>query len=200
MKPSEVSCGFAHEVAITLAKAGWEITDLDALAKSEERCREILPFLRGQAEIKLMEHITDCSLAPFCPDGWTVLPPEEQIKTRFCGSLKWNRKAQTEALYLSEEQTTGEKWIEGNKLRKELVGQVVLPANMLDYLLANPNLIPEEWKKKAVFFWGTIYRLSDGSLYVRYLYWYGSRWYWHYYWLDNYFRGFNPAALPASQN
>lgn len=200
MKPSEVSCGLAHEVAITLAKAGWEVTDLDALAKNEECCREILPFLRGNAKITIVEHVIDCSVAPFCPEKWEVLPPEEQISTRLQGQLKWNRENQKTALYLSEKQTTGEKWIEGNKLRKELAGQVVLPANVLDYQLANPNLIPEEWKGKAVFFWGTIYRDSDGGLYVRCLCWGGSRWNWGYSWLGLSFDSRLPAALPASQN
>jgi len=37
-------------------------------------------------------------------------------------------------------------------------------ANVLDYLLAHPELIPEDWKNKYVFFWGTIYRYSSGGL------------------------------------
>lgn len=202
MKPSDVSCGLAHELAITLAKAGWEIPDIDALAKNEDRCRGILPFLRGNATITIVEHIIDCSVQPFCPDKWEILPPKEQISTRFQGSLKWDKVAQKEMFHLSEKQTTGNKWIKGNELRKELEDKkiVALPANVLDYLLANPHLIPEEWKGKAVFFWGTIYRSSDGSLCVRYLYWGGSAWFWSGRWLDNGFDSDSPAVLPASQN
>jgi hypothetical protein len=202
MKASDVSCGLAHELAIVLAKAGWEISDLDALAKSEDRCRDVLPFLRGNAQINIVEHIIDCSTTPFCPEGWTILPLEEQIPTRYTGQLKWDRKAQTEAFYLSQKQTTGDKWIEGNKLCEELVKKLVvaLPANVLDYLLANPILIPEEWKGKAIFFWGTIYRSSGGSLCVRYLYWGDGAWDWSSGWLDYDFDSGNLALLPASQN
>ncbi len=51
-----------------------------------------------------------------------------------------------------------------------------LNVNVLDYLLANPSLIPEEWKGKNVFFRGTIDRNSDGLLYGRCLHWFGSEW------------------------
>src|SRR3989344_5319984 len=83
------------------------------------------------------------------------------------------------------------------KFRQKLQGEPVLNANILDYLLANPQLIPEEWKGKAVFFWGTIYRYrhSYGHLFVRYLYWDGEQWLWDYRWLDFDFLGGHPAAL-----
>ncbi|MBU3964354.1 hypothetical protein KJ562_01315, partial [Patescibacteria group bacterium] len=67
-------------------------------------------------------------------------------------------------------------------------------ANLLDFYLAHINLIPEDWKGKAVFFWATIYRRSDGSLYVRYLFWSGGGWYWLYNWLDDDWGDHNPAA------
>ena len=60
------------------------------------------------------------------------------------------------------------------------------------------KLIPEEWKGKYVFFWGTIYRNSGGYLNVRYLYWGGDSWSWDYDWLDDDFHGHNPATLSAS--
>jgi hypothetical protein len=86
----------------------------------------------------------------------------------------------------------------GNKLRKELASKLVLNANVLDYLLAHTELIPEEWKGKYVFFWGTIYLYSGGRLYVRCLYWRGDRWNWDCFWLGDVFRDYNPAALFAS--
>jgi hypothetical protein len=80
----------------------------------------------------------------------------------------------------------------------------VMNANVLDYLLANPDLIPEEWKKdekgntRYIFFWGTVYRRSNGNLCVRCLYWDDSGWYWSLRWLVIDFFGFYPAAVPAS--
>jgi len=51
--------------------------------------------------------------------------------------------------------------IEGNKLRQELKGQLFLNACVLNYLLVHSEFIPDQWKGKAILFWGTIYRKSD---------------------------------------
>ncbi|MDO8633009.1 MAG: hypothetical protein Q7K38_00455, partial [Candidatus Wildermuthbacteria bacterium] len=81
---------------------------------------------------------------------------------------------------------------------KELAGKPVMNANVLDYLLKNPHLIPDEWKGKYLFFWGTVYRGSVGCLYVRYLCWRGVRWGWDCRWLGSGWDGRYPAALRAS--
>ena len=53
-----------------------------------------------------------------------------------------------------------------------------LNANVLDYLLEHPELIPKKWKKYRIVFWGTIYRFnkesgpSEGKEFVRCLYFY----------------------------
>lgn len=117
----------------------------------------------------LEKYKIDCDAAPFLPEGRTV---EEHQKG---GQMEWDKKAQAKALYLSENQKDG-KIIGGEDLRKELAGKPVLNANVLDFLLKHPELIPEEWKGKKVFFWGTIYRYPDDRLNVRYLRWSGSRW------------------------
>ena len=70
-------------------------------------------------------------------------------------------------------------------------------ANVLDYLLAHPELIPEDWKNKYVFFWGTIYRYSSGGLCVRYLCWNGSKWRWDGNWLAHDFYSAYPAVLAS---
>jgi hypothetical protein len=82
--------------------------------------------------------------------------------------------------YLSENQQNG-KGIKGNELRRELASKKVLNANVLEYLLAHQELIPDSWKYDAagkyrhIFFWGTIYRSFSGNLLVRYLGW-GDEW------------------------
>ena len=134
-----------------------------------------------------LKNIIDCATQPFIPEGWSVESHDTSL-----GQWEW----EVPSLYLSEKQK-GDKYIVGNDLRKELKSQPVLPANVLDYLLANPYLIPEDWKGKAVFFWGTIYRDSDDLLYVRYLCWYGSGWGWNYDWLGNGFYSSNPALVRA---
>lgn len=105
--------------------------------------------------------------------------------------------------YLSPNQKDG-KSIQGHKLRKELEKEPVLNACVLDYLIANPHLIPEEWKKdekgntRFIFFWGTIYRSSGGSLCVRCLCFSVGRWQSNCYWLDGGWSGHDPAAVSAS--
>lgn len=98
-------------------------------------------------------------------------------------------------LYLSGRQENG-RCFEGNRLRKELGWRPpVFNANLLDYLLANHQLIPEEWKVKRVFFWGTIYRGVSGDLYIRCLYWDGGRWSWKARCLANHWGVTSPAAM-----
>jgi hypothetical protein len=113
--------------------------------------------VKGHAEVVIKKHLIDCDADPFVPDGWKV---EEHIKG---GRLEWD--PENVSLYLSRKQQDGV--ISGDKLRKELKGKPVLNACVLDYLMANPNLIPNEWKGKCINFWGTIYRISVGLLCVR---------------------------------
>ncbi len=147
-------------------------------------------FLSGKMELKFLEHIIDCDKDPLIPhDGWKV---EQHIKG---GQFTWN--PEKVKLFLSEKQKDG-KSIEGNKLRKELESKPVMNANLLDYLLDHPDLIPEEWKGKVVFFWGTIYRNSGGNLRVRYLIFGEGRWGQGLIWLGHGFRGGYPAVVSAS--
>ena len=78
-------------------------------------------------------------------------------------------------LCLSEAQKIG-MW--GKTLRKELQDKPVLNINLLTFYLAHPSLIPEDWKEKQIFFWGTIRRDPLGGLWVGYMYWSGEHWWW----------------------
>jgi hypothetical protein len=133
-------------------------------------------------------HAIDCDADPFIPEGWKV---EEHTKG---GIFTWDPTAVK--LYLSKKQK-GDKRIVGNDLHKELKSKPVLNANALDYLLKpeNQHLIPEEWKGKAVFFWGTIYRRSYVYLCVRCLYWNDGAWGWSGGWLGGGFDSYGPAVV-----
>jgi len=182
------SVGLMNQTGDAFEAAGFTPDDMTKLRTFPD-LKSIRDVVRGHAKIVRVEHIIDCDANPFVPDGWQV---EEHIKG---GQLAFNPAKIN--LYLSKGQKKG-KVIQGHNLRKELKGQPVLNANVLDYLLAHPELIPEEWKSKAVFFWGTIYRNSDGGLDVRYLYWCGGQWGWDDGWLDCDFYGSGPAAVSAS--
>ncbi len=67
--------------------------------------------------------------------------------------------------------------ITGESMQRRAVRRNPCNANILDHLLAHPELIPEEWRKyMRVHFWGTLYKneflrdRSDAS-YVRGLSW-----------------------------
>lgn len=112
--------------------------------------------------------LIDCDASPFVPDGWKI---EEHRK---CGQFKFDPAKV--GFYCSPEQK-GENLIEGNDLRKELAGKPVMNACVLDHLLVNTNLIPENWKSIWVYFWGTVYCDPEGDLCVRRLCWYDG-WIW----------------------
>ena len=165
---------------------------LDKLGGKEGVAR----LLAGNSEVVVKNHIIDLNKQPYVPDGWTVAEHQGH------GSqLIWD--ASRVQLYLSSNQRGGE-IIEGNKLYEELEKRQVLNANVLDYLLANPQLIPEEWKMdgnrntRYIFFWGTIYCNSDGSRYVRHLCWFGGSWDWSHSWLGSGWSSSHSAALLTS--
>ena len=130
------------------------------------------------------KHLIDCDVDPFVPDDWKVYK-EDQLEGRVRG------KVDPQNIMLCEIDNT---------LQKDLCTleeKPVLTANVLDYLLANPNLIPDEWQKKHVFFFGTIYN-SEGYLAVRCLYQFDEgEWIWGHDWLDRSWRK-EHAALLAS--
>jgi hypothetical protein len=136
--------------------------------------------------------MVDCDAVPFIPLGLEIRP-EDQLPGHVHGQVDATKLG----LYLSEEQKNGSA-IQGHDLRKELEGKPVLPANVLDHLLKHPRLIPEEWKSKDVFFWGTVYRSRRGHLCVRYLYRSGAVCYQGYDWLHNDWCDHNPAVVLAS--
>ena len=181
----------AGELKAAFRRGDWTNQEIKKLCEGDVLA-SVRNVIRGYASIMVLEHVIDCDVTPFVPSGWKV---EEHQKG---GALRWDKERQKDALFLAIAQKSGR--IEGNKLRKELelAKEPVLNANVLDYLLANPHLIPEEWKGKYVFFWGTIYRDSIGGLCVRCLRWNGDEWSGSYRWLDDVWHGNYPAALRAS--
>ena len=133
--------------------------------------------------------IIDLDADPFIPSGLTVVEHQRG------GQLTWD--ASEIALYLSKHQQ-GNSHIQGDELRDELKGKPVYNANLLDYLLEHPHLIPEEWQGKHVFFWGTLYCDAGGLFLVRYLYKGSRKWRWSGHWLDCCWPSNCPAAVLAS--
>lgn len=192
---SDFSAGLAAKMCGAFCEAGGTPAELNAVAENEKVLRGLIAVLRGQAEVTLVKHVVDCSGPLRKIDGLTPLPADEQITSRFTGELALTPEAL--ALYLDPGQQ-GDGVVKGNKLRKLLEGQNVLPAQVLDYQLEHPELIPESWKGKYTYFWGTIYRSAGGDLCVRCLCRCDGRWDWRYDWLVDDWDSTCPAAVPAS--
>lgn len=134
-------------------------------------------FAEGRAKVEVLKYLIDFDRLPSIAEDWEILPDSEQLPNRMKGMMEFD--PEKIALHLDEDQKRG-KVIKGYMLRKKLENVPVYGTQLLDFYLANTHLIPEEWKGKTVFFWGTIYRRSDGRLYVCYLFWNGSLWDWDY--------------------
>lgn len=156
---------------------------------------EFVRFLQNGGRVMVGPNpILNFDAAPFIPEGLDIYE-SDQIKSRVMGM--WDGLISQIGLHLDVGQQGGEV-IRGHDLKARLEGQPVLPAHVLDYLLKHPELIPESWKGKGIFFWGTIYRHAAGNLYVRYLFWKEDRWDWVCYWLLRDWRGRDPCAVSAS--
>jgi hypothetical protein len=187
--------GQANELKLAARRNGWDNSDLKRLSEGDLLAR-LLPVVRGLGEVKIVKHMIDLDKDPLIP--WEGATVEEHRKG---GQFEWNPKKVQ--LFLSKNQLNG-KTIEGHKLRKELAKDPVFNANLLDYLLEHPELIPDDWKLDAnndtryIYFWGTIFRGSGGALCVRYLYFDGGRWQADFDYLDDCWLSIGPAARLAS--
>ena len=136
----------------------------------------------------------DFDADPLMLNGWCI-HPEDQLASR--PTSIWELDPCKIGLHLDSSQQDG-KSIKGSNLKERFDGQRVLPAHILDWLLEHTEKIPESWKKKEVFFWGTIYRDGEGSLFVRLLRWRDSQWSWSLRWLTFRWTTFHPAAVLGS--
>ena len=191
---SQFSEGQIHQLANALENEGYTPEDVTRLIQGD--LKGFRDVLRGKAKIRTINPLIDCDAPPFIPSrnfGWEI---KEHKKG---GKLIWN--PEMVRLYLSDEQKLCE-----NKgaytvhdLYENLKNKPVLNANVLDFLLENPYLIPDEWKGRQIFFWGTTYSRSNGTPHVRYLYWDdGMRWQCSWVVINNEFHINDPAALRVS--
>lgn len=180
------SVGLAAKFVGAWAEAGGAPEELNALAEKPEVLKGVLEILAGRSEIKPITYTLDFDASPFIPDGWTV---ESHKKMG-----QWTFDPSKVKFHLADGQRGG-KYVPGTVLREELEKLECYNANLLDFYLKNQYLIPEDWKGKAIFFWGTIYRNADGDLFVRCLDWDGGAWGWCCHWLVSDWREFSPAAV-----
>lgn len=116
--------------------------------------------------------VIDCDSNPEVPEGLYVRNHKKGGQLEFDGRKVLLHRApgqnyKTENGVVSEQVTLGPYMYA--HIRDRCIK--VLNANVLDFLLQNPDLIPEEWKGQKVFFWGTTYGGEDFLIAVRFLWW-----------------------------
>jgi hypothetical protein len=145
---------------------------------------------RGQIEAEVKDqYIIDCNAEPYLPPGFKGVDFHRKH-----GQLLWSPD-KVELLCSQEQQ--GDDKIEGKDLWDKLQDEPLLNANVLDYLLKNPYLIPDSWKGKRVYFWGTVYRDHNNNQCVRCLFCIPrlNFWYWFFSSLVIRFDSLSYAAL-----
>ena len=143
--------------------------------------------MMGDNDGALNIYVVDCDTDPYVPySGWKV------VEHKRGGQVLWDPTKVRR--YLSKNQL-GNKYEEGNRLRKELERQTTFNANLLEHLLLYPELIPKEWEEDRVFFWGTLFGVFHHGLCIRCLYFDGSRWGHYYYYLNSGFGNNDPALV-----
>ena len=179
---SSYSEGQTHQLMEALQAVGFTAADVTKLGQFKQ-LPELRRVLNGQARIVRDKYIIDCDCDPYEPEDLSMKRHLRQ------GQLEWD--PDKVLLHVFDEQREGS--IHGNDLYEKL--KPILNACFLDHLLAHPHLIPEEWKGKHIFFWGTIYQDSAERQSVRYLYWDSMRWTWNFVLLDCLWRNDFFAAI-----
>ncbi len=154
--------GQVHQLANALERAGFTADDLRVLGQSN-KLPDVLKAIRGHGAVD------DLGTNPSVSWGRVVVEHSRG------GKFEWDPSRAS--LYLSRDQQD-DKNVRVGQLREELAGKQVANANVLDYLLAHPELIPYQWIHRRILFSGTLYRYVGGSSYVRCLYFSGidKRW------------------------
>ena len=195
--------GQANELKLAARRCGYNNTDLKRLSEGRMMAR-ILPVLRSQADVRVVLRPIDLDSHPFIPReslyGRTLTVEYHQKG----GKFEW--REDRVGLYILPDQK-GRNRVHGSRLRDLHPPKLsVANANLLDYLLKYPHLIPDAWKDKwkvgneirRIYFWGTIYRDAYGERYVRYLYFSEDRWQADLSDPDGYYGSKDPAVLLAA--
>lgn len=147
-------------------------------------------FLRGITEAVVQPQSVDTNSRP----SRGVMFHSSFIRQNKDGVVILN--GQNLDLHLEEAQREGS--IMGKDLLEKVEGRPVLNNVVLDFLVQNPLLIPDEWKKfDQILFCGTIlaYVLNANDPIIPCLRWIGGEWVADYCWLNIQFDANSPVAV-----
>ena len=136
----------AHELKLAFRRNGWTNSDIKALSE-KNILSVVLKFLN--------EKFVNLNKRP-------VIPSAEAIMHSNGGGL-WEFNPE-EVFFCTKSKYSSVDYLNG------------FNANLLDFLLKYPHLIPEEWKQyDKIFFPGTVYTSKNDFEQLRYLSW-GTKW------------------------
>ena len=141
---------------------------------------------RGRIFSGMEGHIVDCDALPRPLDGWKI-DEHRQHGKKECTSRHL-------MLWRSSDQEDG-KEVSGFILYDELTGKAAANWNVLSHFLEHPRLIPEDWKGRRIYFWGTVFRDTKGNHRVCCLCWDTRGWDWRSSTLDSSFGKHDVAAV-----
>lgn len=153
----------AAELDHALERNGWTP---ELVKKLSQGCilSDLLPVLQGNAEVKIIRHVVDCS------DEATSAHKSEVIyhSGRHTGDKEVVISISGDALYFHGGHVGLFEYKEyvGDSIKElhtEIVQECTLNICVLYYLIKHQELIPESWKEKDkfIFFWGTIRNYSS---------------------------------------
>jgi hypothetical protein len=142
----------------------------------------------------MTEYLVNLDADPFVPKGWKVAVDNDG-KLRHIRSGKFKFDHKKIGLHLSQKHVGSIGVVPGYEFLKELGDQPVCNANLLDFCLERPHLIPENLRGKVVFFLGTVYCDSYGNEICRCLGGGSHCWYWSFGWLKHGWEGKHPVAV-----
>lgn len=143
-----------------------------------------LDELIGQDEVSLIRtdvpvvtplplpvHMIDCT-TPYQFDPFFLANTVKPIVALHQNGGRFSYSPGLVGLYQASQQQTDD-MATGEVVLEKLRSHFMFPldANVLMYLDEHEELIPETWKGKTVFFFGTVYQMRDGSRVVPYLHW-----------------------------
>ncbi len=148
--------GQANELKFAFRRSGWKNSDIKALCEGNT-LKGMLDVLRGNARIELNSRVVidlDQPLLTGINHGgcnWKI--------SKFKKNGQFELDFEKLGLYRIPAQVRG-KSMQGYDLYNLLQDEPIVNANLLDFLLRHPHLIPDEWVSKWVYFWGTVYYIK----------------------------------------
>lgn len=169
---NDFGCGLMHELAITAAKNGWSLADISDLAKNSNLMKLVLGTVRGTHKVNFIQHLINCDVLPSLKKGYKIVHHQKMGQLLFDSTL-FGFNSFEYPIQIGYDILNSLK--KNNFLTEQ--GDMVLNANVLDYLLLPKNqiIIPKFWRKIScnhhlIYFFGTIYK-KDDRFYVRCMYW-----------------------------